>query len=158
MYAYAAIGARFSNNIDLSSWWNPIGNLMKNRLENSKIITNRVKQYIGKSVSGGYSNTESVYFSPKTTNVKDLDLAMSVGHATDCKITVKKGSKKWFSSKYNYSVTVELSDKYDFDLFDASEKGKIITWINNGLGYYPMNWGILKIYHWSIKHTFNFVY
>ena len=158
MYAYAAIGARFSNNIDLSSWWNPIGNLMKNRLENSKIITNRIKQYIGKSVNGSYSNTESVYFSPKTTNVKDLDLAMSVGNATNCKITVKKGSKKWFSSKYNYSVTIELSDQYDFDLFDASEKGKIITWINNGLGYYPMNWGILKIYNWRIKHTFNFVY
>ncbi len=93
MYAYAALGARFSNNIDLSAWWNPIGNLMKNRLENSKIITNRIKQYIEKSVQGSYSDTESVVFSPKTTNVKDLDLALSVGRAPIVRLQLKKDVK-----------------------------------------------------------------
>lgn len=44
-----------NDNIDLSDWWNPIGNIMKNRLENSQLIEKRIKSYIGKLACGFYS-------------------------------------------------------------------------------------------------------
>ena len=146
MYAYSAIGARISNNIDISSWWNPIGNLMKYRLENSQLIKERINSYIGKISWNSYSQTEHIDFKERNNYSKDMDLWLSVGNADDCKITVQKtGKKKWFSSKYKYIITIELSDKYDFDLFDPAKRGKILSYINNGLGYYPQNWGCLNL-------------
>ncbi|MBS5844066.1 MAG: RHS repeat-associated core domain-containing protein, partial [Clostridiales bacterium] len=159
MYAYAAIGARFSNNIDLSAWWNPIGNLMKNRLENSKLIKERINSYIGKISKKSYSKTEHINFADRKKYLKDMDLWLSVGNAANCKITVTKtGKRRWFTSKYQYKVKIELSDIYDFAKFNKEENGLIITAINNALGYYPMSWGILKSYSWKIKHEFNYYY
>ena len=159
MYAYAAIGARFSNDIDISAWWNPIGNLMKNRLENSKLIKERINSYIGKISKNSYSKTEHINFAEGKKCLEDKDLWLSVGNATNCKITVTKTKKKsWFSSKCTYKVKIELSDTYDFAKFNAEENGFIITAINNLLGYYPLSWGILKVYKWEIKHEFNYKY
>ena len=59
MYTYAATGARISNNINISAWYNPIGNLMKNRLENSKVISNRIKSYIKKMNKSSYTKKEA---------------------------------------------------------------------------------------------------
>ena len=74
MYAYAAIGARFSNNIDISAWWNPIGNLMKNRLENSKLIKERINSYIRKISKNSYSKTAHINFAERKKYSKDMDL------------------------------------------------------------------------------------
>ncbi|MBE5922660.1 MAG: hypothetical protein E7269_07905 [Lachnospiraceae bacterium] len=159
MYAYATIGAGFDNNIDISSWWNPIGNLMKNRLENSKHIEERIKSYIRHMSKKTYSKKEHINFGSGKKNMKDMDLWLSVGNASNCKLTVtKKGKKSWFSSKYAYKIKIELSDLYDFEKFSIEKNGLIITAINNALGYYPMNWGILKSYNWKIKHEFNYYY
>lgn len=82
-----------------------------------------------------------------------------MGNASDCTITVKKGRKVWFSSKYIYNVTIELSDIYDFEKFDKEKRGVIITIINNWFGYYPMvEWGLLKSYNWKIKYEFDYKY
>lgn len=154
MYAYSAIGAIHSNNIDISDWWNPLGNLMKNRLEDSKLIKKRIDTYIDRICKYSYSKKEHINFSNQKS---EMDLWLSIGNADDCTITVTKtGKKRWFSSKYIYKVKIELSDLYDFDNFDAEKNGLIITAINDGLGYYPMNWGVLKPYHWKIKHEFNY--
>ena len=72
MYAYAAIGVRFSNNIDISAWWNPIGNLMKNRLENSKLIKERINSYIGRISKNSYSKTEHINFAERKKYLKDM--------------------------------------------------------------------------------------
>ena len=159
MYLYAAITAHFCDNLDLSPWWNRTGGFMKKRLENSEVIKKRIESYI-KSMSGeSYSKKEPIYFSPKTTNAADMDLGLSVGHADDFRLTVQKTNKKmWFSSKYKYIVKIEMSDTYDFAKFDAKEKGVLVTLINNVLGYYPLEWGLLKIYNWGIKHEFDYYY
>ena len=159
MYTYAATGSRTWNNIDISSWWNPIGKMMKSRLEKSKLIKNRIESYIKKISWDSYSQKEHINFGDRRGNLQDMDLFLSVGNASNCKTTVRKTKqRKWFSAKYKYTVTIELSDYYDFAKFDVAKRGKILTCINNGLGYYPMNWGILKPYWWKIKHTFDYYY
>ena len=55
-------------------------------------------------------------------------------------------------------LEIKLLNVYDFAKFNSAEKGKILTCINNGLGYYPMSWGVLKKYTWRIKHTFTYCY
>jgi RHS repeat-associated protein len=159
MYAYAALGSKISNNIDISAWWNPLGNLMKNRLEKSKLIQERINSYIGKISKDSYSQIEHINFADRKKYTKDMDLWLSVGNASNCKITVTKtGKKSWFRVKRTYKVKIELSDVYDFAKFNRQQNGLIITAINNALGYYPMNWGILKSYNWKITHEFKYSY
>lgn len=111
---------------------------MKNRLENSQFIKERINSYIKNIPWNSYSKTELINFAYRKQYHKDMDLWLSVGNASNCKITVQKtGKKKWLSSKY--IVTIELYDYYDFAKFNSAEKGKILTWINNGLGYYQQS-------------------
>ena len=159
MYAYAATGARFSSNIDISAWWNPLGSLMKGRLEDSRLIQERINSYIGKISQSSYSHKEHINFAERKRYSMDRDLWLSVGNASDCTITVTKtGKKRWFSKRQTYRVVIELSDDYDYAKFKREEQGLVLTAINNGLGYYPMSWGILKAYHWKIRHEFNYYY
>ena len=115
---------------------------MRNRLRNSKTIKERINLYIGRIKGTSYSKKEHVDFSKQKHHVKDMDLWLSVGNASNCRITVTKtGKKAWFSSKYLYKVKINLKDIYNFDNFEKDKNGLILTVINDTLGYYPMEWG-----------------
>lgn len=159
MYAYAATGARLNNNISLNNWWNPIGQALKSRLKSSKKISDRVKSYIKKTTSRNktYSKTESIGFSYSSKTTADLDLAYSVGNASNCKIKVTRTNDiQWFTNKRKYIVTITLSDLYDFAYFGKKEQNFIKRCINDYFGYYPQKYGVLKKYNWKISFSYNY--
>ena len=158
MYEYAAVGARFNNNIQLNNWWDPIGSAMRSRLKSSSIIKSRVNKYIKNTSSKKktYSKKEAVYFN-KTSLTADLDLKYAVGHASDCTIKVTRtDTKQWFTGKRKYVVQIKLSDVYDFKKFTKKDAKFVTRSINNYFGYYPQEWGILKKYSWSINYSYDY--
>ena len=158
MYEYAAVGARFNNNIQLNNWWDPIGSAMRSRLKSSSIIKSRVNKYIKNTSSKKktYSKKEAVYFN-KTSPTADLDLKYAVGHASDCTIKVTRtDTKQWFTGKRKYVVQIKLSDVYDFKKFTKKDAKFVTRSINNYFGYYPQEWGILKKYSWSINYSYDY--
>lgn len=159
MYLYSAIGARIDNDINIGSKGNPLSGYMEDRLENSRVVNNRIRLIISNCMN--YSNhvsmKEGVSFPVMSTCIKDMDLALSVGNASDFTVTIKRTKERFLCWTYtNYKVTVAISDVYDFDLFDFKSRDVIVTIINNFLGYYPMKLGALKKYNWRFTHKFNY--
>lgn len=156
MYMYAISGSHFKSKLNLSSWYNPLGILLRERLNDSKFIKNHLKSMIRSKKS---KDTIIMYFGKTGGNIADFDLSMSVGHAI-FSFSIKKTNKKQFKwyGKTKYIVTLRFEDKYDFKIFTKNDAGLIKRAINNYIGYYPQEWKILKIYTYSITYTFDFYY
>lgn len=91
----------------------------------------------------------------------DLDLALSVGNATDFTVTVEKVEKGWFESLLywgeKYKVTYTLNDYYDFEEWAGTDRSDILIWLNDELGYNLQQEGIIHKYYYTITDEY-FVY
>lgn len=156
MYLYSVSGSHFKKKLDLSSWYNPLGILLRNRLRNSKLINNQIVYMIKKKK---WSTSKLFYFASSGGNTADFDLSMSVGHAY-VSIKIKKTNSKQFVyfGKTKYIITINLSHTYDFRLFSKKDAGVIKRAINNYLGYWPQQLNVLKPYDFKINYSFNFYY
>ncbi len=144
-----------------------ISSKMTERLITSNVFNSRVAKYI-RSIPVGktsYSNTEHIFWgfseSLKKMSMPDLDLALSVGNATDFTVTVEKVEKSWFESLLywgeKYKVTYTLNDYYDFEEWAGTDRSDILIWLNDELGYNLQQEGIIHKYYYTITDEY-FVY
>ncbi|MCL2859132.1 MAG: RHS repeat-associated core domain-containing protein [Oscillospiraceae bacterium] len=146
MYLQAKAGG---GHYDFSAWYDAIGAIMRDRLYNSKTLKSRIDSYISKmGNSNSYTKSEGIVF-------QDTDLAYSVGKA-DCKLSVTNNGKQWFTGKTKYSVTVILTDTYDFHKLGKNDAGFIKRTINNFFGYWPQSFNWIQPYSWKITYTFTY--
>ena len=137
---------------------------MTERIRASKLIKNRVADYIKAMPNGEktYSKTEPVIWrfedSIKSLYMADLDLSLAVGNASSLTITVEKVDKGFFESLFfwgdKYKVTYSVQDLYDFDKWEGTNRNAALIWINDNLGYYPQEAGILHTYWYTITDEY----
>ena len=109
-----------------------------------------------------YSKTEPVFWSfgdsIKSLSMADLDLSLAVGNASSLTITVEKVDKGFFESLFfwgdKYKVTYSVRDLYDFDKWEGTNRNAALIWINDNLGYYPQEAGILHTYWYTITDEY----
>ena len=120
----------------------------------SGILNNKISELLKDFKKSGYlSKTyqDSISFYGNDTNINDLDLHLGVGLANYIMIFTKSTVKRRFLWKTweetVYSVTVRISDTYNFDQY---REGKSISnWLNNW-GYDMQKNGNLTPFYWSI--------
>ena len=90
----------------------------------------------------------------------DYDLALSLGECSaEFKIVKNNQIKSNDENVSYYTVSICLHDDYDFEEWDESKDKNWVTKIlNNGLGYYPQQAGIVTPYTWIIKFDISYIH
>ena len=158
------IALSVANNSDHDFSGTLLAEKMTERIRASKLIKNRVADYIKAMPNGEktYSKTEPVFWSfgdsIKSLSMADLDLSLAVGNASSLTITVEKVNKGFFESLFfwgdKYKVTYSVRDLYDFDKWEGTNRNAALIWINDNLGYYPQEAGILHTYWYTITDEY----
>ena len=150
LYLFSLINAKFSKEVVLNDYPSIIKN-MTDRLSSSRIVRNRIKEYVKKAKNGSYEKKEPIKFT-NATCFGDKDLSLSIGKVDYFSLKVQyvgisKGMKK-------YKVTISIIDYYDFSEFKEGDASEMVRLINNYGGYWPMKWGAIKEYYWHSFSTF----
>ena len=161
LYIYSTITSQseYTRNFSSDDDYYCIGKLMKKRLYDSLLIDRRWRSYAKNATRVGstYCNTEPVSFGDSyksSFNSTELDLFLSIGSANNCKVTVEnRGKTSRYSKGPIFKISVRIIDRYDFDKM-GKEKNILLRAINNYLGYYPMQRGVVKTFWWMINYTF----
>ncbi len=157
-----ALSARLYEKFDFSKTL--LATKFTKRIRASTVMKKRVADYI-KAIPKGeksYSKTELINWdfrkSLENLSMSDLDLALSVGHASDMTITVEKVDKGFFESIYfwgdKYKVTYTLNDKYDFERWAGTNRDAALIWLNDTLGYEPQEAGLLNEYYYTCTDSY----
>ncbi|RGC79686.1 RHS repeat-associated core domain-containing protein [Hungatella hathewayi] len=144
MYWFAL--SKHSKRINLSnvSYLN-FKKVFKSRLKNSEKLYR-----IFKGLRKKANKKKKATWKPKGTFgfSEDRDLAYSVGHIRNIRMTVYKKTKK------GYKIKLALKDTYDFAKFSFKKQGIIKTLVNNIFGYYPQRGKVVRPYKWKFTTKF----
>ena len=153
MYLYSIVGIRIGNNVDFSCILDSIGQIMRSRIKTSGAIRNLIIDAIKRKKT---SIDQTMDFGQSIVNASDLDLSMSIAN---CYINAKLYDAKigLFGKKY-YIVSISIDDKYDFHDLSDVDMNKIKKIINNYLGFWPQEFGIIRPYKWRISFSYVFSY
>ena len=107
------IALSVANNSDHDFSGTLLAEKMTERIRASKLIKNRVADYIKAMPNGEktYSKTEPVFWSfgdsIKSLSMADFDLSLAVGNASSLTITVKKVDKGFFESLFFWGTSIK---------------------------------------------------
>ena len=122
-----------------------IKNNMISKLKSSSEIKNIVKQF----VSNANSNKKTSFSKPANVEFKSGDLYYSLQHIS-MKISGKKSNGRW-------SITVEVTDTYDFTEFSRTlKKGLSLGNVANDLGYVMQKVKMLYPYKFTVKYSYKY--
>lgn len=135
----------------------PLGDALTESLMYSDQFIELVKEYIAimeEESLQQYSNSEPIFFDfdIQKHTLSNNDLALGVGRVETLPITVTKVASLFGHNLYKIDYTIQ--DKFDFEDFSNEKRNQFVIWLNQNLGYYPQEKGIIKKFNWKCSGSF----